>query len=227
MEGSSSSSSSSSSHLPKEAKVMESIVKSAGVTQFEPRVITQLLELSYRWERRELTLSGCDGGVRQVRQPGAGGGQAAVPARPEEEYWCERRETGRCPGEGEELGPPPRQTAPLPAGRQQEQDGPAGAGCEARSEAPAWQVLSHRPELQVRLPRTPTGLYPLCCRLRKRRKVALVKNCSVISAPASPLPEENLEPESVEPPLFTIEYDLNQNNGFTFQNFSGENWVSC
>ena len=48
MEGSSSSSSSSSSHLPKEAKVMESIVKSAGVTQFEPRVITQLLELSYR-----------------------------------------------------------------------------------------------------------------------------------------------------------------------------------
>ena len=37
-----------SNKLPKDAKVMESIVKEAGVTQFEPRVISQLLELSYR-----------------------------------------------------------------------------------------------------------------------------------------------------------------------------------
>ena len=35
-------------NLPKDVKVMESIIKEAGVTQFEPRVISQLLELSFR-----------------------------------------------------------------------------------------------------------------------------------------------------------------------------------
>ena len=34
--------------LPKDGKVMESIIKAAGVTQFESRVVRQLLELSYR-----------------------------------------------------------------------------------------------------------------------------------------------------------------------------------
>ena len=34
--------------LPKDGKVMESIIREAGVTQFEPRVVRQLLELSYR-----------------------------------------------------------------------------------------------------------------------------------------------------------------------------------
>ena len=34
--------------LPKDGKVMESIVKEAGVTQWDPRVVMQLLDLSYR-----------------------------------------------------------------------------------------------------------------------------------------------------------------------------------
>ena len=68
------------------------------------------------------------------------------------------------------------------------------------------------------------SLCSLCFRLRKRRKgPALVKNCSLISSPAQSLPEENLEPEVVEPPVFTIQFDLNQNNGFNFANFFEQN----
>ena len=34
--------------LPRDGKVMESIIKASGVEDFDPRVINQMLELTYR-----------------------------------------------------------------------------------------------------------------------------------------------------------------------------------
>ena len=58
-------------------------------------------------------------------------------------------------------------------------------------------------------------------RLRKKRKVALVKNCSVISS--GPEKEAPSPPQAEETPVFTIQYDLDQSHGFTLTNYFGQN----
>ena len=35
--------------VPKDAQVMISILKDMGINEFEPRVVNQMLEFSYRW----------------------------------------------------------------------------------------------------------------------------------------------------------------------------------
>ena len=36
--------------IPKDGQVMISMLKDMGITDYEPRVINQMLEFSYRWE---------------------------------------------------------------------------------------------------------------------------------------------------------------------------------
>ena len=37
--------------VPKDAQVMISILKDMGINDFEPRVVNQMLEFSYRWQK--------------------------------------------------------------------------------------------------------------------------------------------------------------------------------
>ena len=61
--------------VPKDAQVMISILKDMGINEFEPRVVNQMLEFSYRWVSFEGTSQLSSPGPQcPIRNPGDLGG---------------------------------------------------------------------------------------------------------------------------------------------------------